>query len=278
MHSIVNTEQAAAWNGAEGAHWADHQDDYDAVNAGFNAPLLAAAAIGAHDRVLDIGCGNGQVTRLAALRAARGGALGVDLSAPILERARATARREGVGNAEFVRGDAQVHPFEAAGFDVAVSRFGVMFFADPVAAFRNVHRALRPGGRLAFLSLQPMERNEVGTVLAALAGPRAAGPPDDGLSRAGAFSLADPARTQSLLTDAGFHAVSVAPVEAAQTWGPDAPAAAAFLAGWGPVRTLLAAQPSAEAARALLQEALAPYATPAGVRLTGAAWLVTATA
>jgi len=87
---VVNTHQAEAWNGYEGVHWAQHQDRYDAMNSGFNEPLLAAASIGERDHVLDIGCGNGQITRLAARRAPQGRALGVDLSAPMLERARAT--------------------------------------------------------------------------------------------------------------------------------------------------------------------------------------------
>src|SRR3569833_290281 len=147
--AIVNTAQAEAWNGYEGGHWAAHQSRYDAVNSGFNAPLLAAAAIGEHDRVLDVGCGNGQLTRLAARRARFGHATGLDLSAPMLERARATAAEEGVANVTFARGDAQVHPFPAGAFDVAVSRFGAMFFADPVAAFANVGRAERAGGRAA---------------------------------------------------------------------------------------------------------------------------------
>ncbi|WP_327287088.1 class I SAM-dependent methyltransferase [Streptomyces sp. NBC_01198] len=277
MHSIVNTEQAAAWNGDEGVHWADHQQDYDAVNSGFNEALFAAARVADEDRVLDIGCGNGQVTRLAARRAPWGRALGIDLSAPILQRARATAVVEDVTNAEFAQGDAQVHPFPDAGFDVAVSRFGVMFFADPVAAFSNVHRALRPGGRLVFLCLQAMERNGIGAVLGQVA--RRYAPPDaPAADLAGAFSLAERDTVAALLDRAGFHDVAATGVEAPQVWGRDAAAAARFLSGWGPVRALCAAEPSPDAVRKVIQEALAGHETPEGVRLTGAAWLVTATA
>src|SRR5205807_1853713 len=100
--------------------------------------------IGPDDAVLDIGCGNGQLTRQAARRAKR--ASGVDLSEPMLTTARTRAAQEGVGNVDFYQGDAQVYPFESDSLDVALSRFGVMFFADPVAAFGNVHRALRAGG------------------------------------------------------------------------------------------------------------------------------------
>ena len=274
--TIANTEQAAAWNGAEGLHWSEHQEEYDAVNSAFNEPLLTAAAIAGHHRVLDIGCGNGQVTRLAARRAPAGGAVGIDLSEPMLRRARESASREEVANVEFLRGDAQVHPFPAAAFDVALSRFGVMFFGDPVAAFGNVRGALRPGGRLAFLSLQPAGRNEVGAVL--LGAARRCGLSGEPADRAGAYSLSEPDEVRSVLDRAGFHGTRVVGVEAAQTWGRDAPEAAAFLAGWGPVRVLLAAAPSAEAVRKAIEEEFRAHEGPGGVRLRGAAWLATATA
>jgi len=276
VEHIANTEQAAAWNGAEGLHWAEHQEDYDAVNSPFDEPLLTSAAIAGGDRVLDVGCGNGQLTRLAARLAGSGGAVGVDLSEPMLHRARESAVREGVANVEFVRGDAQVHPFPSASFDVAVSRFGVMFFGDPVAAFANVRRALRPGGRLAFLSLQPAERNEVATVMAGAA--RRCGLSGEPAARAGAYALSDPEQVRTVLDRAGFHGARVAGVEAAQRWGRDAGEAARFLAGWGPVRALLADAASADAAREALVAEFRAHEDPDGVRLRGAAWLVTATA
>ncbi|AWS41824.1 class I SAM-dependent methyltransferase [Streptosporangium sp. 'caverna'] len=277
MHSIVNTEQAEAWNGYEGNHWADHQDRYDAVNSGFNDHLLAAAAIGERDRVLDIGCGNGQVTRLAARRARLGHAAGIDLSAPMLQRARATAADEGVANVTFEQGDAQIHPFPAAGFDVAVSRFGIMFFADPVAAFANIGHALRPGGRLVFLALRDMSDNDLGAAFAAMAEhlpPDSLWPASDGPE-----SLADPARIREVLTGAGYEKVTSVPVEAPQVWGKDAADAAGFLQAWGPVRHMLGQvdQTAAARARDALTAAMRPYEEPDAVRLRGAAWLVTAT-
>ncbi|MDP9861590.1 MULTISPECIES: class I SAM-dependent methyltransferase [Streptosporangium] len=279
MSSIVNTHQADAWNGYEGNHWADHQDRYDAVNSGFNEPLLAAAAIGERDRVLDVGCGNGQLTRLAARRARHGHAAGVDLSAPMLQRARATAADEGVANVTFEQGDAQIHPFPDAGFDVAVSRFGIMFFADPVAAFANIGRALRPGGRLAFLALREMSRNDLGAVFAAMAEHLPPGPGPTGPERSGPESLADPDRVREVLTGAGFEGVTSVPVEAPQVWGRDAEDAGRFLGAWGPVRFLLgqADQAAAARARAALTAALRRHEEPDAVRLRGAAWLVTAT-
>jgi SAM-dependent methyltransferase len=276
MTSIVNTAQAEAWNGYEGGHWAAHQDRYDAVNSGFNDHLLAAPAIGDQDRVLDVGCGNGQVTRLAARRAQS--AAGLDLSAPMLARARATAAEEGVANVTFEQGDAQIHPFPDGAYDVALSRFGIMFFADPVAAFANIGRALRPGGRVAFLSLRDIASSDLGSVFAAMGGHLPPGPaPEPGAS--GPESLAEPDRIREVLTDAGFTDVAPAPVEANQVWGRDATDAGEFLSGWGPVRFVLDQVDADLAARArvALTDALRPFERGGAVRLRGTAWLITAT-
>ncbi|MGW4638899.1 class I SAM-dependent methyltransferase [Sphaerisporangium sp. NPDC004334] len=278
MTSIVNTAQAEAWNGYEGSHWADNHDRYDAVNNGFNDHLLRAAAIGEHDQVLDVGCGNGRLTRLAARHAPLGAATGLDLSAPMLRRARALADAEGVRNLTFEQGDAQVHPFPEGAYDVAISRFGVMFFADPVAAFTNIGRALRPGGRVAFLALQTMDRNDLGRVFAGL---RALLPPTAAVEEAhgpGPYSLADPARVRQIFTAAGFSDVACTPVEAPQVWGRDTEDAAAFLGGWGPVHHWLGQVDAAAAAkvRRALTEALAPFEQDGAVRLNGAALLITA--
>ncbi|TDD44088.1 class I SAM-dependent methyltransferase [Saccharopolyspora elongata] len=276
MKSIVNTGQAEAWNGYEGEHWAEHQDRYDAVNSGFNEPLLNAANIAEQDRVLDIGCGNGQTTRLAATRAAH--AVGLDLSAPMLQRARNTAARAGIANVSFEQGDAQVHPFQDGEFDVAISRFGVMFFADPVAAFTNIRRALRPGGRLAFVCLRERSGNDLGAVLDAAAehlpAPEPAAP-----HAPGPMSLADPQRIREVLTGAGFSDVNVSPVDAPQTWGRDAADAADFLFEWGPVQAMVGnADPTAaERARTALRAAMRQHQQANGVRLRGTAWQVTAT-
>ncbi|CAL9570720.1 class I SAM-dependent methyltransferase [Streptomyces sp. enrichment culture] len=278
MPDIVNTEQAHAWNGPEGAHWARHQDRWNAVNEGFNEPLLDAAGITGQDRVLDLGCGSGQTTRLAALRAPRGHALGLDLSGPMLAEARSSAEREGVANVSFVRGDAQVHPFEAGAFDAAVSRYGVMFYADPLAAFGNIGRALRPGGRLAFVCPADAVLNGWVTAMASL---RDVLPVGDfgrpGLP--GMFSLAAPERIGDVLTGAGFVDLVVEQVQAHGTWGRDAADAAEFLMGTGPGRHLLEqADPNARArARGILTDHLRAHEAADGtVRLLSTSWLVTA--
>jgi SAM-dependent methyltransferase len=262
--SVVNTAQAQAWNGYEGEHWAAHDDRYDAVNSGFNPFLFDR--VGAGDRVLDVGCGNGQLTRLAAGRARH--VTGIDLSGPMLATAR--SRAHGVSTVDFERGDAQVHPFQDGAFDLVLSRFGVMFFADPVAAFANIGRALRPAGRLAFLCMTGMEGTDLGAVFGALLppAPRFTGP----------LSFADPGRTRSVLTAAGFEDVTCERVEADQVWGRDVADAAAFISAWGPVKHHLDQIEPDEAAHALdaLTVALQPFAEPDAVRLRGTAWLVTA--
>ncbi|MBC6456533.1 class I SAM-dependent methyltransferase [Actinomadura sp. HBU206391] len=275
MSGIVNTAQAEAWNGYEGEHWAAHDDRYDAVNSGFNELVLDAAEIGERHRVLDVGCGNGQLTRLAARRARIGWAYGVDLSAPMLATARARADEENVSNVTFERGDAQVHAFPEAGFDVAVSRFGIMFFADPVAAFGNIGGALRPGGRLAFVCMKDVEGTDLGAVFGAMVPylPTPTGP-----AGTGPTSFADPARIQDVLTAAGFQDVACTHVEADQIWGRDVADAAEFISAWGPIRFHMeqAGPDAAAKARDALTPALRPFETPDGVWLRGTAWLVTA--
>lgn len=278
MAQIVNVAQFEAWNGYEGEHWAAHDARYNEVNRGFNAPVLEAAGIGERDSVLDLGCGAGALTREAARRARRGRALGVDLSGPMLERARSRAAEQGLTNVAFESADVQVYPFTPGSFDAAISRFGVMFYADPVAAFGNVGRALRPGGRLAFVCLPPLADTDFGAIFRPLL-TRLPPPPDAGAADgAGPMSLAQPEVVESVLTAAGYSEISCTRVEADQIWGRDVPDAAEFIWGWGPVKYHAnhAAPEAKAAARAALEEALRPFATPDGVRLRGAAWLVCA--
>ncbi|MFE0461818.1 class I SAM-dependent methyltransferase [Kitasatospora sp. NPDC058965] len=277
MTEIVNTVQSEAWNGAEGRHWSEHQDRWNAVNQGFNAPLLAAAGIGPADRVLDIGCGAGQTTRLAARAAHRGSALGLDLSGPMLAAARQAAAAEGLANVDFVQGDAQVHPLPDGGFDAAISRFGIMFFADPVAAFGNVGRALRPGGRLAFVCMAEPASSEWVRLYAEVSAALAVAPQQAGVvDGPGMFSLADPAVIRQTLGAAGFERIEVESAVAPATFGHDAEQAADLLLGSGPGQHLLGLVGDERAVRAAFTTALAAYARPDGVHLRTGAWLVRA--
>ncbi|WP_354637146.1 methyltransferase domain-containing protein [Kitasatospora camelliae] len=286
MRQIVNSQQFEAWNGEEGQHWSTRYDRWNAVNEGFNPLLLEAAAIGPGERVLDVGCGAGQTTRLAAGAAAKGSVLGLDLSAPMLARARALAAEEGLERIAFEQGDAQVHPLPTAGFDVAISRFGIMFFEDPVAAFGNIGRALRPGGRIAFVCMSDPARTEWVQVFDAVRAVLPLPPQDGGgPSGPGMFSLADPAVIHRVLGAAAFTDVRTEPVEAPGRFGRDAWDAADHVLGSGPVRHLASlldpagtdGRTGADRVRAALATALAAYERPTGVHLRTAAWLVTAT-
>ncbi len=277
MAHFANTAQAEAWNGYEGEHWARSQDRWDAVNDGFNQPLLDAAAVAETDWVLDVGCGAGRTTRLAARRAGRGQALGLDLSGPMLAKARASAEREGVENVAFVQGDAQVHTFDAEGFDAVISRYGMTFFADPVAAFANLHHALRPGGRLAFICAAEAEANQWLEALASLE----AIVPLGGFGRAGGpgmFSLTDPDLIRTQVTAGGFTEVDVQRIEVQGKWGADAQDAAAFLLDSGPGRHLLSqvTPQQQQKARQVLTDALGRYEAEGAVWLRSSSWLVTA--
>ncbi|GIG58249.1 methyltransferase [Longispora fulva] len=276
MHPIANTDQSTAWNGYEGTHWADNAQRWNTVNAVVNEPLLRAAAIASDGRVLDIGCGTGQTTRLAARSAPRGHAVGTDLSAPMLERARATTAAERIPNARFDQGDAQVHPFPPAGYDAAISRFGVMFFADPAAAFANIGRALRPGGRLAFVCAADPGRTDWVRALAAMGDHVPV--PDFRVGAPGMFSLGEPDRIHALLTGAGFATPTVEALEVDAPWGRDAGDAAGFLLDSGPGRHVLGQVDPATAARAheALRSALRVHETAGGLLLHGSCWLVTA--
>ncbi|MGY1708265.1 class I SAM-dependent methyltransferase [Geodermatophilus sp. SYSU D00758] len=272
-----NADMAAAWNGAEGQDWAARADRFDAASAAFDPALAGAAGISAADRVLDVGCGAGTSTRAAARAAPAGHATGVDVSAPLLAEARRRSAAAGLANTTFVWADAQVHPFDPAAFDVAISRFGAMFFGDPVAGFANVARALRPGGRLALLAWQPLARNEWLLVIrrTLAAGRPLPEPPNDA---AGPFGLADAGHVRRVLAAAGFAAVDLTALPGVVRLGADVGDAFGFVAGLGPVRGLLAGL-DGDTRRVALEElraALAGHETPDGVLLAAAAWLVTA--
>jgi SAM-dependent methyltransferase len=274
----VNAEQSEAWNGASGRHFIEQRERHERMRAAMTARLLAVARVEDGERVLDVGCGCGDVTMLAA-RAARGGhALGADLSAIQVEEARRLAARDGVANAGFEVADAQVHEFPAGAFDLVLSNFGLMFFEDPAAAFANLRKALRPGGRLAFLCWRSRAENPFfatgfAEAAARLGLQRESGP-------AAAFSLADPDATGALLAGAGFGAVSFAKVDEPMLIGRDVDDVVEYERGSPSAAGLLAGL-SAEQADALtrqVREDVAPWAAPDGVVMPGAVWLVTARA
>ena len=269
------------WQGTEGDHWANNADLYTKTLARFGDLLVDAAALAPGERVLDVGCGNGDVS-VAAGRAVgpSGAVLGVDLSPAMLAVAAARAADAGLDHVAFANADATTFATDPAGFDVALSRFGVMFFDDPVAAFANVRSLLAPGGRLVFVCWQSLFVNDWMFVPAAAVAEVLPLPIPDDPHAPGPFAFADTEHVTSILTAAGFEAPAFAAVTAKVWTGDSAEDAAAFLRTTGMGRVLFAdAEPSViDEAMRRAADALAPHVTDAGVELDGSAWLVTATA
>lgn len=270
-----NVEQLRAWDGGEGEYWAENAEYFDRSVAAYHEPLFTTAEIGERDQVLDVGCGTGQTTRDAARAAATGSALGVDLSSRMLDHARRRAAEEGVTNATFAQGDAQIHPFDPGRYDIAISRTAAMFFGDHVAAFANIGRALRPGGRLVLVTWQPLAGNEwIREISGALAGGRdlPAPPPD-----AGPFALSDPDRVRALLARAGLLDVEVEGASARMWFGRDAADAHRFVLGL--MDWMLEGLDDGGLARATdaLHATMAAHDTPDGVLFDSAVWIIEAT-
>jgi SAM-dependent methyltransferase len=246
---------------------------YDAELQRHNEVLRRAADVQLRDHVLDIGCGSGQTTREAARAARAGSVLGVDVSAPAIERARELALADGLGNVAFERADVEVHGFPPERFDLAMSRFGTMFFDDPVAAFTNIRRALRPAGRLVMMVWQAPERNEWEVTIRQSLG--VTEEPSDGPD---AFSLAGPPAVRKLLAAAGFAEAAFTDVGEPVYYGPDVAAALDWAAGFTSSKEALARLDPAAAARAVerLRAALAAHLSDDGVWLGSRAWIVTA--
>lgn len=234
----------------------------------------AASGVGPRDRVLDVGCGTGGSTREAARTATAGSVVGVDISGVAVEEARRLSEAEGLGNVTYLKADAQVHPFPPAHFDLCISRFGVMFFADPVAAFTNLRRALRPDARLVLLVWQGYDRNEgPGAIRRALGAQPAAS-----AARADPFSLGDPGRTEAILTAAGFTDVVFDDMHEPVCYGPDVATAYDFVLGLHDTREMLTALNPDERGRARdqLRALLAAHETESGVLFDARTWIITA--
>jgi len=279
-----NEEQIRHWNEVAGPLWVESQDLLDRMIGAFGRAAVDRARLVPGERVLDVGCGTGQTTVEIARRTAPGGrVVGLDVSKPMLEaaRRRAAAAAPLETALDFIEGDAQVMPLERAAFDLVFSRFGVMFFADPVAAFTNLRSALAPEGRLLFICWQGIARNPwVAGPIQALASvlPMPAPPPP---GTPGPFSLAEPGRVEDLLARAGFADVVLEALEDSLVVGDGSvDATLEFLMRIGPCATLTrdADRETVDRARAALRaffESVAPNGT---LRMQGAAWLVTAKA
>ena len=250
-------------------------DFYDAELRAHHEHLRAAYGIGRGDEVLDIGCGTGLTTRDAARAAAPGRVVGVDASEGMLDRARQLTAAERLDNVRYELGDAEVHDFGPAGFDVAISRFGTMFFSDPGAAFANLAAALRPEARLVLLVWQRRQDNDWARAIDAALGD-ARQPPAPGMDP---FSLGDADATARLLGGAGFDAVRFEDVHEPVFYGRDLEAVLATVRGFEETRAALASLSDAEAARTVerLRDTLAAHCTDEhGVVFAARSWLITA--
>ncbi|HEY6577845.1 MAG TPA: class I SAM-dependent methyltransferase [Rhizomicrobium sp.] len=275
--SESNARQIEYWNGPVGERWARLQERIDLHLAEITGAALRFAAPGRGERILDVGCGCGTATFLLALEAGReGGAAGIDISAPMLNVARARAMAQNAGVA-FIEADASRHDFQPV-FDLVFSRFGIMFFADPAPAFANIGRALVRTGRLVFVCWRSLAENRWASEPMAAAmhllPPQAPGDP----FAPGPFALADERRIRAILESAGFGQVEVEPFDGEMNMGATLEEAAAEVLNIGPLAR--AAAELDEQTRAKIRNAVATayakYASPAGVTPPAACWLVRA--
>jgi ubiquinone/menaquinone biosynthesis C-methylase UbiE len=268
-------DQAKFWNGPGGQMWLGAYDRIQRSVAGFGDAALKAAAAKAGERVLDIGCGTGGTTaELAKAVGSSGHVLGVDISAPLVE----VARAQKLENVTFEVGDATTFPFQSGSVDLVFSRFGVMFFGDPVAAFRNIRRAVKPGGRLVFICWRPASENPWAGVPMRAAQPHLPPIERPGPEDPGQYSFGDRARVERILTEAGFAAPSFEPVDQMLSQGKDISDVLSRISDFGPLARLFkeATEEQIAEAKDAIAEALKPYAKPDGVSLAGACWLVRA--
>jgi SAM-dependent methyltransferase len=261
-----NVDQRADWNCGSGLRWAADADRRDRVLAPVLDALLAAAELQAGEELVDIGCGCGAATLAAAERLGAGAALGVDIARTMLDIAR--QRAVGIQRVSFLEADAQTVRFEQT-FDVAISRFGTLFFDDPVGAFRNIRGALRDGGRLCIATWQPLEANEWLTLPGSVLRRFAEIPPGHGTD-AEMFSQAGPAHVEAMLSQAGWRDVRVHSEIVELPMGADAAEAADYLATTGPGRRIMQEIDVDDhpAALAAVADALVPFVRDGAVRMS----------
>jgi SAM-dependent methyltransferase len=280
MTTAGNAAQLAYWNGPSGKVWAEEQEKRDRHHAEITAAALALAAARTAEHAIDIGCGSGTTTLMLAERTgAKGSATGIDISAPMLDLARRRARETG-SRAKFIEADAADYVFTPRQFDLAFSQFGVMFFADPVAAFANIRKALKVDGRIVFACWRHPFENPWSQVPESAAKPwlPPSAPADP--NAPGRYSFANPDRVKSVLLQAGYHAPEPRKFDARIHLGNTAEEAASSSIDGGPLmRTLADVDEQTKAkVRAAVTERLAREMGPNGIYLTAACWLVDARA
>lgn len=281
--SARNAAQIAYWNTEAGPRWVAMQERMDAMLAPLLNAALDRASPAVGETVLDLGCGCGAtVLALAERVGPNGSVMGIDISAPMLDRARQRVRDSALGNIHLTQSDAAAHVFTPGAFDLAFSRFGVMFFDDPGGAFANIRTALAATGRLAFVCWAPPGDNPWLTVPLAAARPHLPPQPESDPTAPGPFAFADPDRVRGILTSAGYSAIDIARHNTSMRicGHGEAERAARFAVESGPVgRAIAGADPAARAAaeQAIVAE-FRRLEGPDGIALPGSVWLVSARA
>ena len=273
--------QHTFWNSEATRRWVTEQASIDRLMAEVTEAALAAAAAKRGERVLDVGCGTGTtVFRLAEAVGPSGCVLGVDISEQQLALARQRVAAAGVNQAQLVLDDAATHHFAPETFDLGFSRFGVMFFPDPVAAFQNIRGAMKRSGRLLLAVFRTGLENPWATASVAAISHLVPPPAPLGPEEPGQFSWSDPARVKRILGSAGFRNVMMTPLDLSFVMGRNSAEAAEFATFIGQGPRLLYGQPdeTRQAARVAFEAFFKPHEGPSGVSLPGALWLVSARA
>ncbi|MGD0867812.1 MAG: class I SAM-dependent methyltransferase [Rhizomicrobium sp.] len=277
MAEASNEQQIDYWNGRAGLHWAEQQERIDWNLAEITEAVIPFAAAKPGEHVIDIGCGCGTATLLLARAVGpKGSIAGVDISAPMLAVARARAHAA-QADIPFIEADASLHDFQPT-FDLVFSRFGVMFFADPAAAFANIHKAVAPNGRLAFVCWRAMPENA--WAFAPFAAAKHLLPPQEAPDphAPGPFAFADGARLTDILARAGFRDIKLEKFDGAMNMGDTAAEAANEALNIGPLARAAAELDEATRAKILgvVTTAMQKFAGPRGVAPPAACWLVSA--
>lgn len=275
-----NADQIAYWNGPGGQRWAERQAAQDVVLGPVADVLIERARIGSGERIVDVGCGSGATTIAFARKVGQTGrVLGIDVSEPMLTKARETAPTD--LPIDWLLADATVYPFEPASFDLLASRFGVMFFADPVLSFANMRKALKPSGRLAFACWREPRENPFFMAPLTAVYKHVPKLPPPGPDDPGPFAFASQGRVTRILSALGFEAIAMEPcdlkLDVAVGRGLDA--AVDGVLQIGPANRALEGHDDVRSvARQSVREALMPFVAGEKVLLPGAIWIVTARA
>lgn len=276
--SDIAQEQNRLWNGPSGQAWVALQEQLDGLFEPFERRLAEEVVAASKRQVLDIGCGTGATTLAVARRlGANGRAVGIDISEPMLATARARAQREGAA-ATFICANAQTYAFEPASFDMFISRFGVMFFDDPVRAFANLRHAAKSGAEFRAIAWRSPAENPFMTTAEHAAAPLLPNMPPRRPDGPGQFAFADAARVRRILEESGWNGIDLRPLDI-ECVLPEK-ALSVYVTRLGPVGMLL--QDADEATRArvieVVRAAFDPYVRGDEARFTAACWMIAARA